>query len=90
MKNLKLDNQVTFSLTYDKGNSETLTRTGTTEDIFAPINLSKRWSLNPQMSYSFSSKLNGGVFFEFGKTETIHGSTSFKDFGVTVNIAIRG
>ena len=90
LKDLKLDNQVSFSLTYDNGKSETLTRTGTTEGEFAPINLSRRWSLNPQMTYSFSSKLNGGVFFEFGKTETIQGSTSFRDFGVTVNIAIRG
>ncbi|MCH8304942.1 MAG: hypothetical protein IIB94_07395, partial [Candidatus Marinimicrobia bacterium] len=90
LKDLKLDNQVSFSLTYDNGKSETLTRTGSTEGEFAPINLSRRWSLNPQMTYSFSSKLNGGVFFEFGKTETIQGSTSFRDFGVTVNIAIRG
>ena len=90
LRDFKLDNQVSFSLTYDNGKSETLTRTGSGEGEFAPINLSRRWSLHPQMGYSFNSKLNGGIFFEFGKTETIHGSTSFRDFGVTVNIAIRG
>ena len=90
LRDFKLDNQVSFSLTYDNGKSETLTRTGSTDGELAPINFSKRWSLHPQMSYSFNSKLNGGIFFEFGKTETTHGSTSFRDFGVTVNIAIRG
>ena len=90
LRDFKLVNQVTFSLTYDNGSSETLTRTGSTEVEPVVINFSKRWSLHPQMSYSFSSKLNGGIFFEIGKTETIHGSTSFRDFGLTVNIAIRG
>ena len=90
LRDFKLDNQVTFSLTYDNGESETLTRTGSNSGEFARTGFSNRWSLHPQMSYSFNSKLNGGVFFEIGKTETIHGSTSFKDFGLTVNIAIRG
>ena len=90
LRDFKFDNQVSFSLTYNRSTSEMLSRTGAGDGEFALLNLSKRWTLQPQMSYSFSSKLNGGLFFEFGKTETIHGTTSFRDFGLTVNIAIRG
>jgi len=89
-RDFKLDNQVSFSLNYNRGTSETLSRTGLDKGEFAPINVSKRWTLQPQMNYSFSSKLNGGVFFEIGKTETIHGTTTFRDFGLSVNIMIRG
>ncbi|MCH8927268.1 MAG: cell surface protein SprA [Candidatus Marinimicrobia bacterium] len=89
-RDFKLDNQVTFSLNYNRGKNLTRSRTGPTTNEFATINKSNRWTLQPQMNYSFSSKLNGGVFFEIGKTETINGTTSFQDFGLTVNITIRG
>ncbi|MFB3057141.1 MAG: hypothetical protein ACE1ZQ_08280, partial [Ignavibacteriaceae bacterium] len=35
LRDFKLDNQVTFSLTYDNGGSETLTRTGSNSGVFA-------------------------------------------------------
>ena len=89
-RDFKLDNQVTFSLNYNRGRSITRSRTGSETGEFADINKSNRWTLQPQLNYSFSSKLNGGVFFEIGKTETNHGTTKFKDFGLTVNISIRG
>ncbi len=89
-RDFKLDNQVTLSLNYNRGTSITESLTGSTTGKRAPLNKSKRWSLQPQMNYSFNSKLNGGIFFEIGETETQNGTTSFKDFGLTVNISIRG
>jgi len=89
-RDFNLDNQVTFSLNYNRGTSNTSSLTGSGTGPPALLNESNRWTLQPQLNYSFSSKLNGGIFFEIGKTETQHGTTSFQDFGLTVNITIRG
>ena len=89
-RDFDLDNTVNFSLTYDRALNETRTR-NTDFGSFAISSLSRSWKVVPQISYSFSSKVTGGIFFEFGKNESLRsGETTFTDFGLDVNIAIRG
>ena len=89
LKDMKLDNNINFSLSFDKGSSENLSNTGG-GSAFTTIAKSDTWKLSPQINYSFSSKVTGGVYFEIGKNKSIRGSNDYRDFGLNVNIAIRG
>ena len=89
LKNKELRNSVDFSMTFLRSSSESGLRRGTAQDISA--NSTKRWSLSPRMTYSFSNRVRGGAHFEIGKTESkLSGDTNIKELGIDVNISIRG
>ena len=49
------------------------------------------WSIEPQLTYSFSRNVKGGMHFKMGKNRNKRvGDTSLQDFGINVNISIRG
>jgi cell surface protein SprA len=89
LKNKELRNSVDFSMTFLRSSSESGLRRGNADDISA--NSTKRWSLSPRMTYSFSNRVRGGAHFEIGKTESkLSGDTNIKELGIDVNISIRG
>jgi hypothetical protein len=49
------------------------------------------WSFEPQLTYSFSRNVRGGMHFKLGKNKNKRvGNTSLQEFGLNVNISIRG
>ena len=83
-----LKNSVDLSLSFT---ASTVTAENTQSGDFVVSNETKRWSFQPRMTYSFSTTVRGGAFIEIGKTDSKKiGSTSIQEFGVDVNIAIRG
>lgn len=80
-----IDFQLTFSMnsnmTYNSLNNQGWVKTESRED----------WSLKPQLTYSFSKNVRGGMHFSIGKNKNQRiGDTSIQEFGLNVNIAIRG
>jgi hypothetical protein len=89
MKNKELRNSVDFSMTFLRSASESGLRRGKAQDISA--NSTKRWSLSPRMTYSFSNRVRGGAHFEIGETDSkLSGKTKIRELGIDVNISIRG
>jgi hypothetical protein len=89
LKNKELKNSVDLSITFLKSTSVSSLKRGFGPE--ANANETKRWSLRPSMTYSFSNRVRGGAFFEIGKTESkLSGTTNIKELGIDVNISIRG
>lgn len=87
-KNREFKNNVDISVTFtmSKQKSEQ-NRIGKWE----PTDESQRWTLKPTMTYSFSQRVRGGMHLEIGKNKNKRiGETSIQEFGINVNIAIRG
>jgi hypothetical protein len=84
-----LKNEIQFSLAYDRSSNRSFSRQRT-EKVFQELEDSKNWKLRPAITYRFSAKVNGTAFYEQSANETkITGKTSYKEFGINVNIAIR-
>ena len=84
----RLENAIDFSLTFTLGNDTTEKSKGEAYEITAETS---KWILKPTVNYSFSNRVRGGAYFELGKTHNkLIGDTSFKEFGIDVNISIRG
>ncbi len=87
--NKRLKNNIDISLTYSQSlNKQDDSKNGIN---FTTTSETSKWMLKPDVNYSFSDKVRGGLFFEVGKTHNkLLGDTSYKELGITVNIAIRG
>ena len=84
----RLENQIDFALTFTLGDNVTKKSKG--EEYIISAETSKL-ILKPTVDYSFSNRVRGGAYFEIGKTHNkLIGDTSFKEFGINVNISIRG
>ncbi|MCB0301117.1 MAG: hypothetical protein KDE52_13760, partial [Calditrichaeota bacterium] len=84
-----LKNEVSFSLSFDKSDNRSFSRQQTEKD-FQELEDSKNWKLRPAISYRFSAKVNGTAFYEQSSSENKRtGKTTYKEFGINVNIAIR-
>jgi len=93
ISNLNLNNNISTSLTFDYSSSERL-RNQTGEE-FTTYGKSYSWNIRPQMDYSFTNTVTGGVYYQYGKrynksTNTKGKPTTSSDFGLTINIQIRG
>lgn len=89
LRNKKLKNNVDIALTFSTG----MTRQEDSKDgkPFQVKAETKKWMLKPDINYSFSERVKGGMFFEIGKTSNkMTGDISYKEFGLNVNIQIRG
>ncbi len=85
----KLNNEIQFSLSFDRTNNQNFSKS-INEAKFQELDISKNWKLRPSVSYRFSQKVNGTAFYEQSTSENKRtGKTSFKEFGINVNIAIR-
>ena len=82
-------NQLNLNLTFDSSNNKTFQKQFTDKD-FVEKQSNSTWKLRPSATYRFNTRVQGSLFYEMGGTENkITGKYSYKEFGITVNIAIR-
>jgi len=93
LRNLNMNNNINFSLTFDYSNSEQLRSLsgGPPESQGKEYS----WQFQPKIDYSFTNRVSGGIYYKYGqrfnKRVNSEGKpTTFSDFGLTVNIQIRG
>jgi cell surface protein SprA len=87
----KLKNEMQLNLTVSKSNDVSFARRpGLGSDEFVEQDKNDSFKLKPSVTYLFSQKVNGSMFFEYSSNRTKRtGKFSFFEFGVNVNIAIR-
>jgi len=90
LKDKVIKNNVDFSLTFTRTKDVSEQKRGQQGEYVEWTRVEK-WSLAPRITYSFSTNVRGGIYFELGKTKNkLMGETSIKEFGINVNISISG
>ncbi|MEK7729617.1 MAG: hypothetical protein AAB354_14520, partial [candidate division KSB1 bacterium] len=90
LKNKELKNSVDLRVEFTYNNTEQSSQYGRDTDKTAN-NATKRWEFKPSMTYSFSTRVRGGSHFAIGNTQSkLSGNTKIVEFGIDVNISIRG
>lgn len=90
LKNNELKNSIDFSLTFSRNQTRTEIVRGDGKE-FQESDFRQSWTIEPRATYSFSNRVRGGMFFQVGKTRSrLTGDVSIKEFGIDVNISIRG
>lgn len=90
LKNKELKNSVDFSVTFNMSRTVNESIRGQNGEYVVASERSS-WTFEPRMTYSFSNRVRGGAHFQIGKTKsTLAGDVSIKEFGIDVNISIRG
>lgn len=93
-KNKRFNNETTFSLDYTF--SQSLKEKGLRDPVdiedkgFSETSNSMNWSISPSIDYKFSRTVRGGLTYRYGVTKQPTNTTNFQEFGVNVNISIRG
>ncbi|MBN1348190.1 cell surface protein SprA [candidate division KSB1 bacterium] len=88
-KNKEFKNNVDLSLNFSM--SKQKSEQNRIADLWEPTDESERYTFKPSLTYSFSQRVRGGMHFEVGKNKSKRvGETSIQEFGINVNIAIRG
>jgi hypothetical protein len=86
----KLDNNIDISITYTKSDNTTFQKKGATED-FTKTALTKNWSLQPKITYTFTRTVRGGINLELGEREDLRmGKTKITGFGINAVISLAG
>lgn len=89
-KNRRFSNQTNFSLAFNMTGNRSEGSYGETGQLVENTRQSS-WSISPRIDYTFSNTVTGGIHLETGvNTDKIQGKTTFTEFGVSVNISIRG
>ncbi|MFC1477519.1 cell surface protein SprA [candidate division KSB1 bacterium] len=85
-----VQNNVQFRMAFSKNSNQRFQkRPGAKE--FTVTDDNGNWSIKPQLSYSFTRSVSGGMFFEYRKTNNLRmGEESSKDFGLNVTIRLAG
>lgn len=87
----KLKNSVDFSFSFTASSALTETTQNYKVEPFQETHKTTRWSVSPRLTYSFSTTVRGGAFLEIGQVKSkLQGTTKTQEFGIDVNIAIRG
>jgi len=86
-KNKRFKNNTTVSLAFNMNSNRSENEAA---GKFVETNFSKNWSIKPSLDYSFSNSVTGGVHFEYGSNKSKTGDSNYQDFGLRVNITIRG
>ncbi len=87
----KLKNSIDFSFSFTASEVIIENAQGIETIEFVEADKTTRWSFLPKLTYSFSTTVRGGAFIEVGQTESKRvGKTKIQEFGIDVNIAIRG
>lgn len=90
LKDKRLDNNITFSANFDYSTSTTHAKQGTATK-FTVTAKSRSWKTTPRVNYTFTKKVTGGLFFEYGESyNRVTGKRITRNYGFDVNIAIRG
>ncbi|MGC9365038.1 MAG: cell surface protein SprA [Fidelibacterota bacterium] len=90
LKNKRLENNINFTMAFDYSSSKTEQRNDAVSD-FKPTNSNTTWKIEPRISYSFTQKVTGGIFFSYSESKNARtGKRITRNGGFDVNIAIRG
>ncbi len=91
LRNKKLKNEMQISLTVTNNNDVSFARRpGFGSDEFIEQDKNDSFKIKPSVTYRFSQKVNGSMFFEYSSNNTKRtGKFTFFEFGINVNIAIR-
>ena len=91
LKNKTLKNEMQFSLSVGSNNDVSYARRqGFEENKFIEQEKNSSLKFRPSVTYRFSQKVNGSMFFEYSSNQNKRtGKYSYFEFGVNVNIAIR-
>lgn len=90
LKNLNLENNISFSLSFDYNESKTRQR-NTEGSKFTVSQENKTWKVSPKINYSFTKKVTGGIFYTYGESFNRRtGKRITRNGGFDINIAIRG
>ncbi len=86
----ELKNSVDFSLSFTRSMNRTeQIRGGSNEWVLS--NERTSWTFEPRVTYEFSSRVRGSAKFIVGRTKSTRaGETFIREFGIDVNISIRG
>lgn len=85
----RLNNEIQFQLAFDSNSNANFSK-DITDDQFQELDVSDSWKLRPSITYRFSQKVNGTAFYEQSSSSNKRtGTTTYKEFGINVNIAIR-
>ena len=88
-KNMRLKNSLDLSISLAIGSDRTWKKV--TTEGYESTNETTKWTFKPNLNYSFSDRVRGGAHLEIGKNHhKLLGDTTFKEFGIEVNISIRG
>ena len=86
---LNLNNTMSFTLNFDLNESRE-ERSGNKTDLEIG-SFSESWKAGLRMSYQFSTKVSGGIRYEYRESDTrTTGKKIDRDFGFDVNLAISG
>ena len=89
-KNKKIKNTIDFSMSFSKSLDISEQKRGEFGE-YQEWTRNEKWSLQPRLTYSFSSTVRGGMHFEFGQTKNkVYGETRIMEFGINVRIQIAG
>jgi len=88
----ELKNSIDFAVTFTASKVVTELALGDDENpVFEEQDKTQRWAFSPRLTYSFSDRVRGGAFVEVGRTNSKRvGKTTIQEFGIDINIAIRG
>lgn len=87
-KNRRFKNETTFTLAFDR---TTVLKEIQQRDLdFEQTGEQLNWSLTPSIRYTFSRTVTGGARYKYGVTKSSTFTTRYQEFGINVNIAIRG
>jgi hypothetical protein len=86
-KNKRFKNNTTVSLAFNMNSNRSENEAS---GKFVETNFSKNWSIKPSLDYSFSNSVTGGAHFEYGSNKSKTGDSNYQEFGIRVNITIRG
>ena len=88
-RDFPIDNDISFNLrmSYDTNVKSTITLTGDSSVLQKSTSL----SIKPEITYSFTRWVNGGVHFDYIFTDNMStGKRTEKDFGFSIKIKIQG
>ncbi|MFQ6112517.1 MAG: cell surface protein SprA [bacterium] len=88
-----LNNRIDFTFTFTASTVVTEQRLGRDDGSsqFDEQDRTQRWSFRPSLTYSFSNQVRGGAFLEIARNKSKRlGTTSVQEFGIDINISIRG
>jgi len=87
-KNRRFENETTFSLAYER--SVSMKEVKYEGEDFESSSNSDSWSVTPSINYKFSNNVTGSARYKYGITKTVTNTRRYQEFGINVNISIRG
>jgi hypothetical protein len=92
MRAINLQNQTTFSLSLDYRTSKQEATHEANSDAYSTTAATSSWSVSPRITYTFSNTVQGQAYVQIQQTtnDVTNSKSRLFEFGVQVNIAIRG